>query len=888
MSNTNRGARSTSRVNQGGVASNRQPSGPPLPELIGRYRVQERAGSGGFGEVFRALDPQLDREIAIKLPRPGVLTTPEQTLRFLREGKAAARLNHPNIVPVYDTGHVGDNVFITSKYIRGKSLAELIHSYVNDWRRIATLVKTLAEALHYAHHRQIVHRDIKPHNILVDAEGEPHITDFGLARLESDGRKLTHDGAILGTPAYMSPEQVKSAAVTAASDQYSLGVVLYELLTGDTPFAGPPSVVIYNLLNTAIPSPRIKNAAIPSELETICLKAMSQQATQRYADCGAMAEDLRRFLADEPIIARKDSWWKSFRRWCRRNPVVFGLSTTVVLISATGFTATLLALRDAREARDAAQSHLLRSEKFAKEAQASRDIAVASEKLALEREAALQESESALKLQNERLTSILAELEEARDSVKEMEETSADRVAAEESKRAQIEQALEVEREDRQRLKTMTEQIPLLSYRKNLEAIQEALRDGNHAKAASILDDVDRGSRGIEWRILRAAAQQELQVSDKVIELTDFAHDPTMSIEPAIATDSWFRIDNTFIRMSDAAITTVESSKDIGVAAVSPNGKYVALQQARSRTVGASFICEVVPPLFEARHSRVDISKKLSSANGYRSVLATDDGGVVCFPQEKGRKDRLEVVRTRGRGNDRLYQTELPKVGSEEWLKWNDPGSQYSLLSWDQPSGFLVFVLGKRTQAKAPVKFRVIRLSENGDVRGEWQSSVTLDRFGCPVCDQLFVPQMTKHAVSILSRCILEGPNQDAFHGRRLPWLAFDQINGIWDTAHDRLYRADDAGGLNVMLAAQPREAIVKIGFDQFADKLREQLIKPPSSPYAQDSIEGVHLVGEHENPNGTLSLLYFVGNETEYVPTSFRYRVRLVHRTIDYSRAIP
>ena len=326
-----------------GISKNSSMS-TPLPAKIGRYEVRQRLGLGGFGEVFRAYDPQLERDVAVKVPRAEVLATKEQVERFLREAKAAARLNHPNIVPVYDTGRDGDRVYIASKFISGKNLAELVRDYDQNWSRIAHLVQTLAAALHYAHRRKIVHRDVKPHNILVDDEGEPYLTDFGLARMENDARKLTHDGTILGTPAYMSPEQAKSNVVAATSDQYSLGVVLYELLTGETPFSGPPAIVIYNILNGQAPLPRSVNPRIPRDLETICLKALAREPDRRYADCGEFASDLERWQQDRPITARRVTWSEQALRWCRRNPLVAGLTIAVVVVSVIGFVISSSAL----------------------------------------------------------------------------------------------------------------------------------------------------------------------------------------------------------------------------------------------------------------------------------------------------------------------------------------------------------------------------------------------------------------------------------------------------------------------------------------------------------------------------------------------------------------
>ncbi len=264
--------------------------------------------------------------------------------RFLREAKAAARLNHPHIVPVYDAGRDGKLNYIASAFIDGQPLAAMIEQLAGDFRRIATLIRQLAEALDYAHSQGVIHRDVKPDNVMIDSAGQPHLMDFGLARIGDAAQKLTHDGTVMGTPAYMSPEQAcdDPSAVTHASDQYSLGVVLYELLTGDTPFSGPPAIIIFNVLNQPIPAPRSLRADLPSDLETICLKATAKEPERRYGSCREFAEDLRRWLVGEPITARRVSQTERLLRWCRRNPVVATLIATVVLLSLTGTTVTAI------------------------------------------------------------------------------------------------------------------------------------------------------------------------------------------------------------------------------------------------------------------------------------------------------------------------------------------------------------------------------------------------------------------------------------------------------------------------------------------------------------------------------------------------------------------
>ncbi len=368
------------------------PSGSPAvpretPLRIGRFEIRLKLGQGAFGTVYRAYDPQLEREVAIKVPQAGLLTTPSMVERFLREAKAAARLNHPNIVPVYDAGRDGDQYYIASAFIDGLPLSDCIERYSGNYRLIAELVRKLASALDYAHAQGIVHRDVKPHNVMIDGDGEPHLMDFGVAHVGDAAEKLTHDGAIIGTPAYMSPEQAGggSANVTADSDQYSLGAILFELLTGQTPFGGTPAIIIFNLLNMNPPTPRSRKPYIPRDLDTICQKALGREPGQRYRGCAALGADLGRFLDGVPTVARPIGRMERLVRWCRREPMIAGLSAAVFLAVTVGGTAAATfgflaqhratklseALVTTGEAKDRAEKETLRADDEAQQAKAA-------------------------------------------------------------------------------------------------------------------------------------------------------------------------------------------------------------------------------------------------------------------------------------------------------------------------------------------------------------------------------------------------------------------------------------------------------------------------------------------------------------------------------------
>ena len=311
-------------------------AGKLLGEL-GDYELLEEIGRGGQGVVFRARQKSLNRNVALKVIGLGQWATPAHLKRFRLEAEAAASLDHPYIVPIYEVGEQDGQCYFSMKFIEGGQLDEVVKHTPISIRQAAELMAKVARTVHYAHEHGILHRDIKPVNILLDAKGETHLTDFGLARLVESESTVTRTLEVLGTPSYMAPEQAAgdNAKLTRATDVYGLGAVLYQLLTGHPPFAGGTTYeTIKLLLETEPRQPRLWNPKIDRDLSTICLKCLGKDPQRRYSSALALAEDLERWLKHEPIRARRTGVLTRGKKWVRRNPTTAVLTALLVALLA--------------------------------------------------------------------------------------------------------------------------------------------------------------------------------------------------------------------------------------------------------------------------------------------------------------------------------------------------------------------------------------------------------------------------------------------------------------------------------------------------------------------------------------------------------------------------
>ena len=360
---------------------------------FGDYQTISILGQGGMGVVYKARQLTLNRLVALKMIRNAEFASEDQVRRFQNEAEAVATLDHPGIVPIYEVGTHEDQRYFSMKLVEGQGLDKRLNEFVNDPRTAARVVAEVADAVNHAHQRGILHRDLKPANILIDSQGHPHVTDFGLAKRIEDDAGLTVSGAIMGTPSYMAPEQAagKSSLVTIASDVYGLGAILYAALTGRAPFASDSVMNTLDQVRNSPPQPPTRlNAGLPRDLEVICLKCLEKDPRHRYASAQALSDDLNRWLRGEPITARPVGPVVRLRMWSKRKPALAGLSAALIVASIAGLLGVTSQWREAVSQRNQAQiarDHAVRQEQTARRAEAeariARDQAVTSEKNAI-------------------------------------------------------------------------------------------------------------------------------------------------------------------------------------------------------------------------------------------------------------------------------------------------------------------------------------------------------------------------------------------------------------------------------------------------------------------------------------------------------------------------
>jgi eukaryotic-like serine/threonine-protein kinase len=689
-----------------------QPSLPSteLPREIGGFEIRGVLGFGAFAQVLLAHDRTLQRLVALKVPHPGILGTPLAVERFEREAQAAAQLRHPHIVPIYAAGRDGPHHFIAFQFIPGplgmvgQSLEQVVTGAGIDFKMAARIVRELAEALDYAHEQGIVHRDVKPANVLLDPRGGAHLTDFGLAYYEAQTEKITRDGSVLGTPAYMAPEQARGeqSEVLPASDQYSLGVVLYELLCGEAPFTGPVGLVLSRQINEEPPPPSRLRPDVPRDLETICLKALAKRPEDRYECCQELAEDLHRWLTDEPIQARRLGLVEHGVRWLRRNSLlaqwvtaaVFALAATTAISSYFFMQSSQnarLARQEAERADDNAEQARKNAEIAAKkeaEARVSAQAASEAQRLATQEAGRARAAEERLQKETQRAQAAEERLQKETQRAQAAEE----RLQKEtERTRAAEEQAQQVT----QRALTADRCL----YAAHMTLMQRAVEEGRPDRVRELLDGQQpeftgkndlRGFEWYYWRRLSRDHQVTINGHGKAVHSIVFSPDGKQ-----IASASQ---DQT-IKVWDAAngqevFTLKGHTNGVTSVAFSPDGKQIA-SGSLDNTIKFWDASTGKESAALKGHANGVWSIAFSS-DGKRIASASDDRTIKVWDVAAGK----ELSALKGH-TERIWSV----VFSPDDKRLASTSNDNTIKVWDAASGQAVFTLKGHTALGGNVVF---------------------------------------------------------------------------------------------------------------------------------------------------------------------------------------
>lgn len=330
-----------------------------LPSTFGHYRVEREIAGGGMGMVYEATDTRLGRPVALKMLRQVFFATKHDRVRFQKEAELTSLLDHPHIVPVYDVGEVDGQPYFAMKVVQGGNLADHLVEKSLSTRDAVALMIQVASAVHHAHQRGVLHRDLKPANILLDGQGNPCLTDFGLATLQDVDAGLTRTQAVAGTPEYMSPEQAtgRREAISTSTDVWSLGVMLYQMLTGQMPYRGESYVAVLRQVEQVEPiKPRTITSTVDRDLETLCLRCLEKDPDARLSSAGELAAELERWQRGEPIIARPVSGWERLVKWMRRHPYRTAAMAAFMIVSLGAVTAITWQWRRATHNEQLAQA----------------------------------------------------------------------------------------------------------------------------------------------------------------------------------------------------------------------------------------------------------------------------------------------------------------------------------------------------------------------------------------------------------------------------------------------------------------------------------------------------------------------------------------------------